>query len=96
MKKDSEAQGDEMRPEYDFSGRQGIRGKFHEQYRKGHSVRIEHANGAVTVQHFQLADGAVLLDPDVRAFFPDSDAVNRALRGLIQLIPQGPPKPAVA
>jgi hypothetical protein len=37
-----------------------------------------------------------MLDPDVRAFFPDSDAVDRALRGLIQLIPQPPAKPARA
>ena len=34
-----------------------------------------------------LADGAVLLAPDVREYFPDSEAVNRALCGLITLVP---------
>jgi hypothetical protein len=29
----------------------------------------------------------VMLDPDVRAYFPDTEAVNTALRGLIALIP---------
>jgi len=44
----------------------------------------------VSVSHFGLEDGAVLLDPDVRAFFPDSDAVNHALRTLIGLVPKKP------
>jgi hypothetical protein len=35
-----------------------------------------------------LEDGAVMLEPDVSAYFPDSEATNRALRGLIALIPQ--------
>ncbi|OQB26924.1 MAG: hypothetical protein BWY10_01740 [Chloroflexi bacterium ADurb.Bin180] len=30
----------------------------------------------------------VVLAPDVRLYFPDSDAVNRALRQLIRLIPR--------
>jgi hypothetical protein len=30
---------------------------------------------------------AITLDPDVREYFPDSESVNRALRGLIALIP---------
>ncbi len=28
-----------------------------------------------------------MLEPDVREYFPDSDAVNKALRGLIRLLP---------
>jgi len=34
------------------------------------------------MKHFTLAEGAVMLDPDVKAAFPDSEAVNRALRTL--------------
>jgi hypothetical protein len=49
-------------------------------------VRIQRADGSVTVQHFALEDGAVLLEPDVRAVFKDSKAVNRALRCLIPLV----------
>ncbi|MDY0170967.1 MAG: hypothetical protein RBS80_30790 [Thermoguttaceae bacterium] len=33
--------------------------------------------------HFTLQDGAVMLDPDLKARFPDSDSVNRALRSLV-------------
>ena len=35
-----------------------------------------------------LPEGAVVLDPDVRVYFPDSATVNRTLRELIQLIPE--------
>ena len=31
---------------------------------------------------------AVVLDPDVHRYFPDSDAVNKALRALISLVPE--------
>ena len=51
-------------------------------------MRITQEDGSVTTQYFTLEDGAVLLAPDVRKYFPDSDSVNQALRGLIQLIPQ--------
>jgi hypothetical protein len=40
------------------------------------------------VQYFTLEEGAVMLEPDVREYFPDSEAVNKALRSLIMLIPQ--------
>lgn len=75
---------DEMRPEYDFSG--GVRGKHAQSYRRGHRVNVHQDDGTITAQHFTLEDGAVLLAPDVRAYFPDSDAVNHALRTLIKLV----------
>lgn len=78
----------EMLPEYDFSGKKGVRGKYYQAYRQGHSVRIIQEDGSVTTQYFTLEDGAVVLAPDVRKYFPDSDSVNQALRGLIQLIPK--------
>jgi hypothetical protein len=71
---------DELRAEYDFS--QGVRGKHFRDYRAGHSVRVEKADGTVEEHHFTLADGAVMLDPDLRDRFPDSEAVNNALRSL--------------
>jgi hypothetical protein len=91
MKKEktSKAQtNDEMRPEYDFRG--GVRGKHHQAYRRGHKVTIHKTDGTAMVQHFKLEDGAVMLEPDVRAYFPDSEAVNGALRCLIPLLPQKP------
>ena len=77
----------DMLPEYDFTGRKGVRGKYYRTYRQGHTVRIHQADGSVSVRYFTLADGAVMLEPDVRDYFPNSDAVNTALRSLIALIP---------
>ena len=51
---------EEMLPEYDFSGKKGVRGKYYRAYRQGHSVRIHRANGTVSVKFFTLADGAVM------------------------------------
>src|SRR2546422_7644344 len=79
---------EEMRPEYDFRG--GVRGKHYQAYRRGHTVTIHKTDGSKVVQHFTLEDGAVMLEPDVRAYFPDSEAVNSALRCLIPLLPQKP------
>ena len=78
---------DDALPEYDFRGKKGIRGKYYRAYRQGHTVRIYEADGTVSVQYFTLADGAVMLEPDVRAYFPNSDAVNKTLRSLIALVP---------
>lgn len=81
-----------MLSEYDFSGKKGIRGKYYKAYRQGHTVRVIQEDGGVITQYFTLEDGAVLLAPDVQRYFPDSDSVNQALRGLIQLIPKEPQK----
>ncbi|HLY31643.1 MAG TPA: hypothetical protein VKQ36_11480 [Ktedonobacterales bacterium] len=77
-----------MADEYDFSG--GVQGKHAHAYRRGYTIQVKKADGSIETRGFVLPDGAILLDPDVRAYFPDSQAVNRALRGLIQLIPQKP------
>ena len=90
MKKTSEQTPmtqEEMLPEYDFTGKKGVRGKYHRAYQQGHTVRVDQEDGTVTTQYFTLEDGAVLLEPDVREYFPDSASVNRALRTLITLIP---------
>jgi len=91
MKKEisEQVENDDMRPEYDFqSMKGGVRGKYYKAYRAGHTVKIHQDDGTTFVQHFQLEDGAVLLEPDVREYFPDSEAVNKALRCLIPLLPQ--------
>jgi hypothetical protein len=82
----------DMLAEYDFTGKRGVRGKYYRAYRKGHKVRIYKENGTVTVQYFTLQDGAVMLEHDVREYFPNSEAVNKALRFLIALIPGKPAK----
>jgi hypothetical protein len=78
---------DEMLPEYDFGGKKGVRGRYYRAYRQGHTVRIHKADQGEVVQYFTLQDGAVLLEPDVKRYFPDSESVNNALRGLITLKP---------
>lgn len=84
--KSQNQENNEMLPEYDFSG--GVRGKHFKAYRRGHSVTIHKSDGTTQVQHFKLEEGAVMLEPDVREYFPDSETVNRALRGLISLLPK--------
>jgi hypothetical protein len=81
----------EMLPEYDFSN--GTRGKHSRRYGRGHTVKIRRTDGTTLVQHFKLEEGAVMLAPDVREYFSDSEAVNQALRTLIGLIPQKRQRP---
>jgi len=83
---EQQAANDEMLPEYDFSG--GVRGKHHQAYQRGYQVIIHKTDGTTEVRDFTLPEGTVILAPDVRAYFPDSEAVNRALRGLIEILPQ--------
>jgi hypothetical protein len=87
-KKTTKFQDDDMLPEYDLTGKKGVRGKYVKSLKKGYSIRVLKADGTVEVREFVPKDEAVLLDPDVRAYFPDSESVNRALRSLIDLIPE--------
>jgi hypothetical protein len=76
---------DDMLPEYDFSG--GVRGKHYRAYQRGYKINVHKSDGTVEERDYSLPEGAIILDPDVRAYFPDAEAVNTALRGLIKLIP---------
>ena len=82
----------DMLPEYDFTGKEGVRGKYYRSYQQGHTVKVTHDDGSVAVQYFTLEDGAVILEPDVREYFPSSESVNQALRSLIALKPSKPAK----
>ena len=78
MKKTKNSQEEfEKSPEYDFTGKKGVRGKYHQAYRKGHTVRVYEEDGEVTVHYFTLEDGAVMLEPDVREYFPTSESVMK-------------------
>jgi len=78
----------DMRSEYDFSSMKGaVRGKYYRAYRAGHKVEIHKLDGSTSVQYFKLEDGAIMLGPDVKKYFPNSESVNKALRSLIQIIP---------
>ena len=78
-----------IHPEYNFTKMAGgVRGKYYKAYRAGHTVKIHKEDGTTLVQHFKLEDGAVMLEPDIRKYFPDSETVNTALRCLIPLLPK--------
>jgi len=82
MKKDKkDLNGINMRDEYDFS--KGVRGKHYKAYREGHTVIIHKEDGTKSIQYFREEDGAIMLDPDIKIHFPDSESVNKALRSLI-------------
>lgn len=70
-----------MRSEYDFSD--GVRGRHFKAYRAGHTVEITAQDGSIVTHRFTQEDGYVMLDPDVKQHFPDSESVNKALRSLI-------------
>lgn len=74
----------EMRDEYDFSG--GVRGKYFREMQAGYTVAIRQDDGTTLVKEVQ-PEGMILLEPDVRQYFPDSESVNRTLRSLITLVP---------
>lgn len=86
-KKMNKSQPDDMLPEYHLEGKKGVRGKYSKALQKGYAVRVLNEDGTVTVRDFVLKENTILLDPDVKAYFPDSASVNHALRSLINLIP---------
>jgi hypothetical protein len=88
MKTIKKKKDDEMRAEYDFS--KAERGKFYRPLDKGYTVHVEEADGTVVVNHYTLAEGTVLLAPDVLEYFSDSESVNEALRSLIHLMEKVP------
>ncbi|MBZ0168308.1 hypothetical protein MELA_00506 [Candidatus Methylomirabilis lanthanidiphila] len=81
--------GDGMRAEYDFSG--GVRGKHYRAMQAGYTVTIRKADGTAVVKEVRPKEGAVILEPDVREYFSDSESVNATLRSLIRLIPEKRP-----
>ena len=40
----------EMLPEYDFSGKKGVRGKYHRAYQQGHMVRIHEEENEILIR----------------------------------------------
>jgi hypothetical protein len=84
-----EGEDDDMLPEYDFSG--GVRNKYAKKLRGGYTTMIHKQDGSKEVHHYVVMDGTVLIDRDLRDYFPDAEAVNNALRLLIQAVPSAKP-----
>ena len=84
MKKEVTKEEDNMRAEYDFTG--GVRGKHYRAMQVGYTITIHNADGTTVVKDVMPKEGAVVLEPDIRVYFPDSESVNRALRCLIPIL----------
>jgi len=72
----------EMRKEYDFS--KGVRGKHFEKMREGHQTIVYKSEGGKSVS----VTRPIILEPEVQKYFPNSEAVNKVLRNLIDLVPE--------
>ncbi len=90
MKKTKCNKRSEIQTGCDFS--KAERGKFYRPLDKGYQVHVKQSDGTIVVNHYTLAEGTVLLAPDVREYFSDSETVNEALRSLIQLREKVPPR----
>lgn len=76
-----------MRTEYDFTG--GVRGKHHKVMQEGYSLAVHQEDGTVETREIApTRDAVIVLEPDLRPYFPDSESVNRALRCLVPLLPK--------
>lgn len=81
---------EEMCPKYNFRG--AVRGRYYKPLHEGYTVEIHKPDGTMVVTQHTLEESTVWLEPDVRAWFPDSASVNQALRSLIMLLEQMPDK----
>jgi hypothetical protein len=84
---------DEIKP-VDFSD--GVRGKHHAACKKGYTVKVHGEAGTTVIHKFLPERGAIVLDEDLRRYFPDAKTANAALRGLINLLPQRRKSPRAA
>ena len=87
MKK--EINTDDIAP-VNFAG--GVRGKHSALFRRGQTVKVRQDDGTVVVHKYVPDTDAVVIDKDIRAYFPDAAAINNALRALIGIIPGKPRK----
>jgi hypothetical protein len=78
---------DIRRVEYDFT--EGVRGKHFRAMQSGYKITIRQSDGTTIVKEVAPVpeECMVVLSPDIREYFPDSESVNTALRSLINLIP---------
>ncbi len=80
-KKEKIRDSDEIEESYDFST--GVQGKHYKSYRKGHTVKINKKDGSIETHYFTSEEGSIMLDPDVKKHFTDSETVNKILREYI-------------
>ena len=81
-----QVEDNDMGTEYDFTG--GVRGKHYKAMQAGYTSTIHNADGTTVVKDVMPKEGAVVIEPDIRAYFPDSESVNKTLRCLMPLLPK--------
>lgn len=86
MTKEVQREANDMRTEYDF--RRRVRGKHYKAMQAGYTITVHKGDGTTIVKDVMPKEGAVVLEPDIQAYFPDSESVNRTLRCLIPLLPR--------
>lgn len=82
----AQVKDNDLRAEYDFTG--GVRGKHYRAMQAGYTITTHNADGTTVVKDVTPKKGSVALEPDILAYFPDSESVNKALRCLIPLLPK--------
>ena len=83
-----------MKEEYTIDASKVRRNPYTKARQQGYLIRIHHPDGTVEEREMPpKPEGTITLSPDVRAYFPNSEAVDRALRSLIalrDLVPDNP------
>ncbi len=77
----SKEDNNEIQEEYDLRGKFGVRGKYRKALKGGYKTIIHKSDGSALVREFR----PIFLEPELQTKFPDSEAVNRALRELIEI-----------
>ena len=83
-----------MKEEYTTDASKVRRNPYFAARQQGYLVRIHHPDGTVEEREMPpKPEGMITLSPDVRAYFPNDEAVDKALRSLIalrELVPDNP------
>ncbi len=82
---------DDLLPEYDLSSVEP--GTAYRPLDQGYTVTIHKADGSTEVRVVSPYKDAIVLEADVKAYFPDSESVNSALRSIIALFPKESRRP---
>jgi len=85
---------DSTKQEYTIDASKVQRNPYFAARQQGYRVKIHHPDGTLEERDMPAKpDGSITLSPDIRVYFPNSEAVDKALRSLIalrELIPNRP------
>lgn len=63
-----------------------MRGKHYRAMQAVYTITIHKEDGTSITKDVTPKEDAIILEPDIREYFPDSESVNMALRCLIPLL----------